>query len=159
MLCLAAISLSGCVSYQSSAMLKQADENRIARQTMAEEAFRQRALNPIKEPVVVSNVNLTPIFLGSKALQCGPFLLDSSRGSVALINGLTPKTQKVTLLTGADNINRVMVEWMVERSDYPGFYGLEYIKRNGKAILNVEAIRANMDQSRAFGTFDCIKVE
>jgi len=140
-------------------MLKQADENRIARQAKAEELSRQRALNPIKEPVVVSNINLIPIFLGSKALQCGPFLLDSSRGNVALINGLTPKTQKVTLLTGADNFNRVMVEWMVERSDYPGFYGLEYIKRNGKAILNVEAVRSNMDQNRLFGTYDCVKLK
>ena len=139
-------------------MLKQADENRIARQAKAEELSRQRALNPIKEPVVVSNINLSPIFLGSKALHCGPFLLDSSRGNVALINGLTPKTQKVTLLTGADNFNRVMVEWMVERSDYPGFYGLEYIKRNGKAILNVEAVRPNMNEPRMFGTYDCEKV-
>jgi len=139
-------------------MLKQADENRIARQAKVKELSRQSALNPIKEQVVVSNINLIPIFLGSKALQCGPFLLDSSRGNVALINGLTPKTQKVTLLTGADNFNRVMVEWMVERSDYPGFYGLEYIKRNGKAILNVEPIRRNMDQRRALGSFDCLKI-
>jgi len=130
----------------------------MARQAKAEEASRQASLNPIKEPVVVSNVNLTPIFLGSKALKCGPFLLDSSAGSVALINGLKPKTQKVTLLTGGDNINRVMIEWMVERIDYPGYYGLEYIKRNGKAILNVEAIRANMDEPRMFGTYDCKKI-
>lgn len=140
-------------------MLKEADENRMARQVEAERLARERAKNPIKEPVVVSGINLTPVFLGSKSLQCGPFRLDATPGNVALINGLAPKTQKITLLTGADNFNRVMVEWMVERSDYPGFYGFEYVKRKGKAILNVEAIRSSMNEPRMFGTYDCKRVK
>jgi hypothetical protein len=35
---------------------------------------------------------------------------------------------------------------MIQRSDAPGWFGMDYGKRNGKAILNVEAIRSNMNQ-------------
>ncbi|KAA1751463.1 hypothetical protein F1D77_27755, partial [Klebsiella pneumoniae] len=37
--------------------------------------------------------------------------------------------------------------------------GLDYVKRNNKAILNVEVIRKNMDEPREFWTYDCRKVK
>jgi len=36
---------------------------------------------------------------------------------------------------------------------------LDYIKRDGKAILNVEVVRVNMDEPRQFWTYDCERVK
>ena len=36
---------------------------------------------------------------------------------------------------------------------------IDYVKRNNKAILNVEVIRKNMDEPREFWTYDCRKVK
>lgn len=93
--------------------------------------------------------------------QCGPFLLGTSSANDgwARINGIKPTNQKVTFLKQQDDYDNIKMQWMVPRSDYPGWLGMDYIKRNGKAILNVEAIRSNMDQPRLFGTYDCVKVK
>lgn len=93
--------------------------------------------------------------------QCGPFMLGTSPNNDgwARINGIKPTSQKVTFLKQKDDYDNIKMQWMVPRNDYPGYYGMDYIKRNGKAILNVEAIRSNMDQDRLFGTYDCVKVK
>ena len=91
--------------------------------------------------------------------QCGPFTLSSGPGDGWFrINKIKPDTQKVTFLKQKEDYDNIQVQWMVQRADAPGWFGMDYIKRNGKAILNVEAIRSNMDQPRVFGTFDCKKV-
>lgn len=38
-----------------------------------------------------------------------------------------------------------MIQWMVEDPKTGQLLGIEYVKRAGKAILNAEAVRANMD--------------
>lgn len=91
--------------------------------------------------------------------QCGPFHLSAGPDDGFMrINGIKPTSQKVTFLNQEDDYDNIKMQWMVPRSDYPGWLGMDYIKRNGKAILNVEAIRSNMDQPRVFGTYDCVKV-
>jgi len=91
-------------------------------------------------------------------MQCGPFLISSSDDGFAHINNIRPVSQKFTFLAAKDDYSSVKYQWMVPRGDYPGYYGMDYIKRNGKAILNVEAVRSNMDQDRFFGTYDCKKI-
>lgn len=93
--------------------------------------------------------------------QCGPFLLGTSKENDgwARINGIKPTSQKVTFLKAQDDYDNIKMQWMVPRNDYPGWLGIDYIKRNGKAILNVEAIRSNMDQPRLFGTYDCMRIK
>lgn len=92
--------------------------------------------------------------------QCGNFLLSSGYADGWFrVNDIKPDTQKVTFLKQKEDYDNIMVQWMVPRSDYPGWYGMDYIKRNGKAILNVEAIRSNMDQPRVMGSFDCVKIK
>lgn len=90
-------------------------------------------------------------------MQCGPFSISSSNDGFAHINNIRPVSQKVTFLGNEGDYSSIQYQWMVPRKDYPGFYGMDYVKRNGKAILNVEAIRSNMDESRILGTYDCKK--
>ena len=92
--------------------------------------------------------------------QCGPFHLGTSSDNDgwARINGAKPTSQKVTFLKQQGDYDNIQMQWMVPRTDYPGYYGMDYVKRDGKAILNVEAIRSNMDEPRMFGTYDCKKI-
>lgn len=92
--------------------------------------------------------------------HCGPFLLTPGADDGWIrINNEKPESQKVTFLKGQDDFENVKIQWMVQRADAPGWFGMDYVKRNGKAILNVEAIRSNMDQPRVFGSFDCVKLK
>lgn len=92
--------------------------------------------------------------------QCGPFLISAGPDDGFMrINGIKPVSQKVTFLKQKDDYDNIKMQWMLPRNDYPGFYGMDYIKSNGKAILNVEAVRSNMDEPRLFGTYDCVKVK
>jgi len=90
-------------------------------------------------------------------MQCGPFLISSSDDGFAHVNNIRPVSQKFTFLAAKEDYSSVQYQWMVPRTDYPGFYGMDYIKRNGKAILNVEAIRSNMNEPRMLGSYDCKK--
>lgn len=99
------------------------------------------------------------VYAESKPLmKCGPFVISSSDDGFAHINDVRPQSQKVTFLGAKDDYSSIKYQWMVQRSDAPGWYGMDYVKRNGKAVLNVEAIRSNMDQPRIFGSFDCVKI-
>lgn len=74
------------------------------------------------------------------------------------INGVRPLNQKVTFLKAQDDFNNIKMEWMVP-TESPGHYiGLEYVKRNGKAILNAQAVQARMDVPQVYGTYDCRKI-
>lgn len=109
-------------------------------------------------------VAISMCFIASAAMagvktKCGIFVLEPHSDGWMYINGVRADTQKITFLKEKDDYRNLQMQWMVPRSDYPGWYGMDYIKRNGKAILNVEAIRSNMDQPRVIGSFDCVKVK
>lgn len=93
--------------------------------------------------------------------QCGPFHLGTSEKNDgwARINGAKPESQKFTFLKAKDDYENVKMQWMVP-TDAPGrWYGMDYVKKNGKAILNVQLVQANMNAPRVYGTYDCVKVE
>lgn len=94
-------------------------------------------------------------------MKCGPFVFatPANEDGWVRINGLKPVSQKVTFLKQQSDYENIQMQWMVPRTDYPGYYGMDYIKRNGKAILNVEAIRSNMDEPRMLGTYDCKRLK
>ncbi|EMA1800177.1 hypothetical protein SD377_000780 [Cronobacter turicensis] len=103
------------------------------------------------------------LFITGSALadsQCGPFKLGTSDANDgwARINGVKPDSQKFTFLKANGDYENVKMQWMVQRSDAPGWFGMDYIKRNGKAVLYVEAIRSNMDHPRVFGSFNCDRI-
>ncbi|WP_165431825.1 hypothetical protein [Atlantibacter hermannii] len=92
--------------------------------------------------------------------QCGPFLLGTSPANdgFARINGAKPETQKVTFLRTKEDYDNIKMEWTVA-TDQPGrWVGLEYIKRDGKAILNAQWLQASMNAPRQYATYDCKRV-
>nr|WP_310616928.1 hypothetical protein [Pantoea cypripedii] len=93
--------------------------------------------------------------------QCGPFYLGTSKSDdgLARINGQKPETQKMTFLKQKDDFDNVMMQWMLPDASVGRWLGLDYVKRNGKAILNVEVVRTNMDQPRQFWTYDCRRIK
>lgn len=91
--------------------------------------------------------------------KCGNFVLSAAPDGLMHINGDAPKTQKLTFLKAKEDYNNVKMEWVVESSKDGQMYGLEYIKRNGKAFLNAQILQASMDAPRTYGTFDCVKVK
>ncbi len=109
--------------------------------------------------IFLTSIGATADDQAKPLMQCGPFTLSSSYDGFMHINNVRPETQKFRFLGAKDDYNNLSYQWMVQRADAPGWFGMDYIKRNGKAILNVEAIRSNMDQPRVFGTFDCKKIK
>lgn len=92
--------------------------------------------------------------------QCGPFHLGTSKANDgwSRINGVKPESQKFTFLKTQGDYDNVKMQWMVP-TDAPGkWYGMDYVKRNGKAILNVQLVQANMNAPRVYGTYDCRKI-
>lgn len=93
-------------------------------------------------------------------MQCGSFIFSTSTtdDGWARINGDKPETQKVTFLKQKDDYSNIKMEWVVESSKDGQLYGLEYIKRNGKAFLNAQILQASMDAPKIIGSFPCKKV-
>lgn len=94
----------------------------------------------------------------SAALQCGDFYLKANSEGLTLINGRAPDTQKISFLSKKDDYDNVKIQWMIPSPEAGRWLGMDYIRRNGKPILNVEVIRKNMDEPRRFWTYDCRKV-
>lgn len=93
------------------------------------------------------------------ATQCGPFLLKGESDGLMHINGQAPATQKMSFFKQKNDFDNVMMQWMLPDANTGRWLGLDYVKRNGKAILNVEVIRKNMDEPREFWTYNCQKVK
>jgi hypothetical protein len=49
------------------------------------------------------------------------------------------------LFNQKEDYDNAQVQLMVQHGDSPVWFGMDCFKRNGKAILSVEAIRSNMD--------------
>ena len=93
------------------------------------------------------------------ALQCGDFYLKANNEGLTLINGRKTETQKITFLKKQDDYDNVMIQWMIPSPESGRWLGMDYIRRNGKPILNVEVVRKNLDEPREFWTYDCRKVK
>lgn len=92
-------------------------------------------------------------------MRCGPFRISSSEDGFAHINDVRPDTQKFSFLGKKDDYSNVKYQWMVP-TDAPGkWYGMDYVKKNGKAILNVQLVQANMNAPRVYGSYNCEKVK
>lgn len=91
--------------------------------------------------------------------QCGPYRLTAGKEGLMLINGVKPETQKMSFLKAKDDYQNMKAEWMVATNQPGRWVGLEYIKRNGKAILNAQWLQASMDAPRQYATYDCVKVK
>lgn len=92
--------------------------------------------------------------------QCGPFHLGTSKedDGWARINGTKPETQKFVFLKSHGDYDNVKMQWMVPTNAPGRWYGMDYVKKDGKAILNVQLVQANMNAPRIIGSFPCKKV-
>lgn len=91
--------------------------------------------------------------------QCGPYRLTAGTEGLMLINGVKPETQKMSFLKAKDDYQNMKAEWTVATNQPGRWVGLEYIKRNGKAILNAQWLQASMNAPRQYATYDCVKVK
>ncbi|HBE9182501.1 TPA: hypothetical protein KNH08_005453, partial [Serratia fonticola] len=92
---------------------------------------------------------------------CGPYTLDAVKvnDGWVRINGAKPESQKITFLKQKEDYDNIKMEWSMA-TNQPGLWiGMEYIKRDGKAILNTQQLRASMDAPKIFGTYDCVKIK
>lgn len=98
-------------------------------------------------------------FQATAAIQCGGYRLTLNDDEGMLrINGEKVHTQKVKYLDKpGDDANAKWDMTIMPASD-GRMYGFEFIKQNGKAFLNVELIRRDMDAPRLIGSFDCKKI-
>lgn len=93
------------------------------------------------------------------AMQCGDFYLKADKEGLTLINGRKPQSQKITFTKAQDDYDNVMIQWMVPSPEAGRWLGMDYVRSNGKPILNVEVVRTNMNQPREFWSYDCVKVK
>ncbi|EFH8065607.1 hypothetical protein ACSFV3_003038 [Escherichia coli] len=91
--------------------------------------------------------------------QCGPYRLTAGNDGFMHINGVKPENQKMTFLKAKEDYQNLKMEWTVATNQPGRWVGLEYIKRNGKAILNAQWLQASMDSPRQYATYDCRKVK
>ncbi|CUZ28962.1 MULTISPECIES: hypothetical protein [Serratia] len=92
------------------------------------------------------------------AFRCGNWLLDVNKGGETTINGQVTNTQKVKFLGKDGDYANMKLDMVLAPASDGNMYGFEFIKRAGKAFLNVELLRTNMDAPRVFGTYDCNKI-
>lgn len=93
------------------------------------------------------------------AFKCGNWLLDVNKSGETTLNGQVTNTQKVKFLGKDGDYANMKIDMALAPARDGNMYGFEFIKRAGKAFLNVELLRANMDAPRLFGTYDCIKIK
>lgn len=103
---------------------------------------------------------LSYIPLGALAdSQCGEYLIHWSDDGLARINGYKPETQKITFLKNDGDYDNVKFEWVLA-TDFPGkWMGMEFIGRNGKAVLNTQWLQANMNNPKIIGSYSCSQVK
>ncbi|MEI7248363.1 hypothetical protein WCT80_18525 [Pectobacterium carotovorum] len=94
--------------------------------------------------------------LSQAAIQCGGYRLTGD--GMTAINGETVTSQKVTFLGLHGDYSQMKTDMTLMPARDGFMYGFEFIKRDGKAFLNVELIRGNVDSPRFIGSFDCKKV-
>lgn len=106
---------------------------------------------------------LALLFISSSCLadtQCGPFLITPGPDDGWFrVNNAKPESQKVTFLKAKEDYDNIKIAWSMATTE-PGLWiGMEYIKRDGKAILNTQQLRASMDAPKIFGTYDCVRIK
>lgn len=89
-------------------------------------------------------------------IQCGNYIMTGE--GMTVINGETVTSQKVKFLgKDGDYANMKMDMGLMPARDGNN-YGFEFVKRNGKAFLNVQLLQNSMDAPKIIGSLPCRKV-
>ena len=108
--------------------------------------------------VALTSLLFIPL-ISNAAIQCGGYRLtiDDSEW-LTRVNGELVTSQKVKYLGAAgDEANAVWNMGLMPARDGNN-YGFEFVKRKGKAFLNVQLLQNSMDAPRIIGSFPCKKV-
>ncbi len=101
---------------------------------------------------------LSSISMSFAAFQCGGYRLSVDNRGYAFINREETTSQKIRFLgQDGDYTNMAMAMGLMPASDGNN-YGFEFVKRNGKAFLNVQLLQADMDAPPIIGSYPCKKV-
>ncbi|MCD1126098.1 hypothetical protein LPW36_08810 [Jinshanibacter sp. LJY008] len=111
--------------------------------------------------VKIPTIALLLLFCGSAlaASKCGKYRLDAGNDGWTRVNNEKVTSQKISFLKGKDDWDNVKIDMGLMPARDGNMYGFEFIKRNGKAFLNVQLLQNSMDAPRIIGTFDCKKVK
>lgn len=74
------------------------------------------------------------------------------------INGDTVTSQHVTYLGEKGDDAQMKMDMTLMPASDGNNYGFEFVKRNGKAFLNVQLLQANMDIPPIIASFPCKKI-
>lgn len=110
--------------------------------------------------VVVTIFTMIMLFpvTASAAFQCAGWKLVGNDDGLVRINGDTVTSQQVQELgSKGDGGNTIWNMTLMPASDGNN-YGFEFIKRNGRAFLNVQLLQANMDLPSIIGSYPCKSV-
>lgn len=92
------------------------------------------------------------------AFLCGGWKLTGNDDGWVRVNGEKVTSQKVKELGAkGDGANTVWNMGLMPARDGNN-YGFEFVKRNGKAFLNVQLLQNSMDAPRIIGSFPCTKI-
>ena len=90
------------------------------------------------------------------AIQCGNYVMTGD--GMTVINGEKVTSQKIKFLgKNGDYANMKMDMGLMPARDGNN-YGFEFVKRNGKAFLNVQLLQNSMDAPKIIGSFPCKKM-
>ncbi|AOR63848.1 hypothetical protein [Pectobacterium wasabiae] len=104
-------------------------------------------------------IGLIFVSAGANAdLACGNFILHAASDGWTRVNNEKVTSQKITFLSRKNDWDNVKTDMTLMPARDGFMYGFEFIKRDGKAFLNVELIRGNVDSPRFIGSFDCKKI-
>ncbi|MFC0228687.1 hypothetical protein [Serratia aquatilis] len=98
---------------------------------------------------------------GKPYMRCGDFVFSTSGtdDGFVRINGAKPESQKITFLKAKEDYDNIKMVWRMA-TNQPGLWiAMEYIKRDGKAFLNTQQLRASMNAPKVFGTYDCVRIK
>jgi hypothetical protein len=127
---------------------------------MKENTSLNKTFWPMKFMAFLFAILVLPVTVYADS-QCGPYRLGTSPANDgwARINGVKPESQKVIFLKQKEDYDNIKMVWRMATTQPGVWIGMEYIKRDGKAILNTQQLRASMDAPKIFGTYDCVKIK
>lgn len=90
------------------------------------------------------------------AIQCGNYTMTGD--GMTVINGETVTSQKVKFLGKDGDYSNMKMEMGLMPARDGNNYGFEFVKRSGKAFLNVQLLQNSMDAPKLIGSYPCKKV-
>lgn len=92
------------------------------------------------------------------AALCGGYKLTIGMDGLTRVNGEKVTSQKITFLKQENDWDQVKFDMGLMPARDGNNYGFEFVKRNGKAFLNVQLIQFGMDSPQIIGSFPCKRV-